>query len=607
MSFRHLTITACLLFSVVALAQTATKPKVTYSTFFNGNAQTYVTSSTADANGYQYLTGYTQASVFPTTSGAYRRTPTADSGSSTGYQTMFVAKLKRDGSGLVYSTFIANAIPSEIVVDKAGNAYVVGGLNSAAGFPITSAAWQKSCVLPNQFSCSFLLKLNAAGSAVVFSTFLNAKQCQENTGQTFEHIAVDQAGEPHVVGTAGADCFTTSNAFKETFSSQGVNPLVMKLKSDGSGVIYSTYVGGSGSDTDPASTNDWPTAITVDSNGRAIIVGDAHSLNFPTTNSAFQRTMHGGELGDAFVAKLSTDGSALLASTLIGGSDSDIAYDVTTDQFNQVYVSGTTTSKDFPVTSSAFQKTVDPGICDYQEGGEEFPCFDAFVVKLPMDFSKPTYSTYLGGPDGDEYSPKIAVDEVGHAFVAGTSNSSSFPLVKPTGDNTLSMFLSELNTAGSGLLFSTRYGAFRCCNGGETDAHGLGIDVASDPYVAGNSDYVKTTSGAFQTGGVDNVLSQGFAAQWDVPPCTLSSADRTVTICSPSSTSVPKKLLLSAGATDSKNVSAMKVYVDGTSVYSITASHFNTFVNLSAGTHRITVKAWDSVGAFAQSISVTAP
>src|SRR6266496_12977 len=597
-------VTFFVLAAAFSTAQTSTRPKVSYSTYFNGNAYTDIRASTVDAAGYQYVTGTTDASVFPTTSGAYRRTPTPDSGSQTGFRTMFVAKLNRGGTGLVYSTLIANAIPENIAIDSSGNAYVLGSLNSAVDFPTTSGAWIRRCVLSNQFGCDFVLKLNATGSGLVFSTLLNAKPCREPFGEAFRQIALDSERHPHVLGVGGPDCFTTPNAYKPTFSSLGNNAVVMKLKSDGSGVLYSTYVGGNSIGGTAGQANDWSSAIAVDANGRAVIVGYTGSSDFPTTQSAFQRTSHGDY--DAFVAKLSPDGSTLLASTLIGGSDSDTATGVSVDPFNQVYVVGSTASMDFPLTANAFQRDHDPEFCDFEEGGAEFRCTDAFVVKMPMDFSKPTYSTYLGGQDGDEFSVHVAADGVGHAFVTGTSKSTSFPLVKPTSSANLLMWLSELSIDGARLLFSTRYGTAICCTANITEPSGIGLDLANNAYISGNADGVLTTPNAFQTIGVNNVLSQGFAAKWDIPPCTLGNNDRTVTICTPASATVPNKLLLAAGATDSRNVTGIKVYVDGMAVFSIFASHFNTYLNLSPGAHLITVKAWDSVGPFSEAINILA-
>ena len=598
-----------LLATVLSTAQTATRPKVSYSTYFNGNADTVIRASTVDANGDQYLTGTTDASMFPTTPGAYRRTPTPDSSSLTGFRTMFVAKLNRGGTGLIYSTFIsASANPQGIAIDSSGNAYVVGLLNSALDFPTTSGAWQRSCVSPDHFGCSFLLKLNPTGSALAFSTLLNAKLCDENSGgQGFTQIAVDGDRHPYVLGVGGPGCFTTANAYKRTLPAGGVNSIIMKLKSDGSGVLYSTYLGGNNDEGESGFASDRPSAIAVDSNGRAIIVGSAASIDFPTTQSAFQRTSHGGENGDAFVAKLSPDGTTLLASTLIGGTDSDTATGVSVDPFNQVYVAGSTASMDFPITTNAFQRDHDPGFCDFQEGGVEFRCTDAFVVKLPMDFSKPVYSTYLGGQQGDEFSIHVAADGVGHAFVVGQSNSTKFPLVKPTSSASELMWLSELSIDGARLLFSTRYGTAICCTANTTEPSGIGLDLANNAYVAGNADGVLTTPNAFQPFPDNhNESTRGFAAKWDIPPCTLGSDDRTVTICTPASTTVPKKMLLGAGATDSRNVSGMKVYVDGIAVFSIFASHFNTYLNLSSGAHVITVKAWDNVGPFSERINILA-
>ena len=173
----------------------------------------------------------------------------------------------------------------------------------------------------------------------------------------------------------------------------GKNTLVMKFNSSGSGLVYSTYLGGYTYD-----AGDYGQAIAMDSNGRAIIAGYTSSSDFPTSGSAFQRTRRG--TADAFVAKLSTDGSALLASTLLGGSNGAAAYAVTADRFNTVYVAGRTSSTDFPITPNAPEPAPDTGICG--PSNDPGPCGDNFITKFPADFSHPVYSTYLGGPNGEE-------------------------------------------------------------------------------------------------------------------------------------------------------------------------------------------------------------
>ena len=195
---------------------------------------------------------------------------------------------------------------------------------------------------------------------------------------------------------------------------------------------------------------------------------------------------------------------------------------------------------------------------------------------------------------------------MGHAYVTGVSSSTAVPLVKPTSTTGL-MWLSELSTGGDKFLFSTRYG-----NGpnGSTVPHGIGVDLAGNAYAGGDvccsTSALQTTPNAYQTSNRSATGFAAFAAKWDIPPCTLSSTNRTVTICAPRANSVvPSHLLVSAGATDNTNVSSMKAYVDGTSKFSIAASHFNTYVDLAPGTHRITVKARDSVGSFSNTIYVT--
>lgn len=574
------------------IAQTVTRPTVSYSTYLGGSTGTSIDAAVSDANGYQYVLGSTSAKDFPTTSGAYRRTPVPYKYSTTGYSSMFVAKFNKTGSALVYSTFIATGIPLGIAVDKSGNVYVLGVVAFEGNLPITSGAWKKSC-FPDT-SCHFVFKLNATGSALSYSTYVESKACTD----AFRAIAVDSSSHPYITGWGGPGCYTTSGALKPTAVSS--DALVMKFASNGSSVLYSTYLGGD-------SGGDEGNAIIVDSAGNAIVGGNTFSTDFPTTAGAFQRSYMGGgtDYGDGFVARLNSGGSSLLASSYIGGSDDDRVMSLALDPSNQLYAAGQTYSKNFPVTPGAVKTTLDPAICDFDED-HEYPCNDAFIVKLPSDFSRPGYVTFAGGDNGGEELVRVAVDNVGHAYIVAVSASNTIPLVKPT-ETDKDMWLAELNTGGSAYLFSTRYGGPQCCAFNSfTGVRGLTVDPSGNAYIAGSTPgWVTTTSNAFQKTNPSG--SQiGFAAKWDIPPCTLGSANRTITICTPVTSAVPKKLLLAAGATDSENVTSMKVYVDGNSTFTVAGAHFNTYLNLTAGAHHITVKAWDSSGSFSTSLDVNA-
>ncbi len=592
--------------AIFAAAQTATHPTLAYSTYLSGDDDTQVLASTADANGYQYVLGWTAAADFPTTANAYRRTPSPATSCeikpTCQYQTMFVTKFNRGGTALVYSTFIGNAYPISIVIDNSGNVYAVAQQLTGGDVAATPGAWRTTC----SETCYLLFKLNSTGSALMYSTYLQGSNCEEQVGSlAFSRsnpvVAVDSAGQAHVVLTGTPKCFTTTGAFKPTMLS-GNNALVMKFTADGSGVLYSTYVGGYN-----YGAADEGLSIAMDSNDHAVIAGSTGSSDFPTSGHAFQRTRKGE--ADAFVAKLSADGSTLLASTLLGGSTTvmpdsfpaqSFGTSIAIDPFNYVYVAGRTTATDFPVSPTAPEHTPDPGMCG--PSGDQSPCGDAFLAKLPLDFSQLIYSTFLGGPNGGEFQTTVAVDRVGHAFVDGISESTQVPLVKPT-SSTGATYLAELNTFGTQFLFSTRYGS------NETQVFGIGVDLASNAYAGGTilGSGLQTTDNAYQTINMSADGNAGLAAKWDIPPCTLSSNDSYVTICTPKNgATVPQHMLLAAGATDKLTVTGMKVYVDGTSVFSIAASHFNTYVNLTTGKHRVQVKAWDSAGQFATTFYVTA-
>ncbi|HEV8306236.1 MAG TPA: SBBP repeat-containing protein, partial [Methylomirabilota bacterium] len=234
---------------------------------------------------------------------------------------------------------------------------------------------------------------------LIYSTFLGGSGADEGFG-----IAVDAAGSAYVTGwTASASFPTTAGALDTTFNGGSADAFVTKLNSTGSALVYSTYLGGSGEDKSQA--------IAVDAAGNAYVTGWTDSSDFPTTAGAFQTALGGGR--DAFVAKLNPSGSGLVYSTYLGGSGNESNVDfspgIALDAAGNAYVTGGTSSSNFPTTAGAFQTSL---------GGS----FDAFVTKLNPTGTALVYSTYLGG-SGDDQGHGIQVDASGHAYVTGYTGS----------------------------------------------------------------------------------------------------------------------------------------------------------------------------------------
>ena len=226
---------------------------------------------------------------------------------------------------------------------------------------------------------------------------------------------------------------------------------------------YATYFGGSG--------NDQGSGIVVDSSGDAYITGVTQSTDFPTMNS-FQSASGGYE--DVFVAELNPAGTALVYSTYLGGSGNDQGAGIAVDSLGDAYVTGGTSSTDFPTTLGALQTML--------SGGS-----NAFVTEINPTGSALVYSTYLGG-SGNDQGAGIAVDSSGDAYLTGTTNSSNFPTtpgaVQTTCgggcNNTGDAFVTELNPAGTALVYSTYLGG-----SGNDQGAGIAVDSLGDAYITG--------------------------------------------------------------------------------------------------------------------------
>src|SRR5712675_1074542 len=372
---------------------------------------------------------------------------------------------------LSYSTYLGGSGDNSgrsIAVDADGNAYVTG--TASAGFPTTAGAFQPT---GSGMSDAFVSKLNPAGSALVYSTYLGGSGSDAASG-----ISVDAAGNAYVAGgTISIDFPTTAGAFQATLAGSG-NAFVAKLDPTGSALVYSTYLGGSSA----GALGDSASGIAVDAGGNAYVTGLTHSTNFPTTAGAFQTTFSDPSNTvdpDAFVTKLNPTGSALVYSTYLGGSRFDSGAGIAVDGAGNAYVTGATQSGNFPTTAGAFQTA-------FKSGSNVNS--DVFVTKLDSTGSSLVYSTYLGG-GSDESGAGIAVDSSGSAYVTGRTNSSDFPTTPgvfqqpATPYGLYDAFVSKVDPAGSSLVYSARLGG----SSSDDTGSGIAVDAGGNAYVTGTT------------------------------------------------------------------------------------------------------------------------
>lgn len=375
-----------------------------YSTYLGGTFGSRGNAIAVDSSGSAYVTGETTSNDFPTTMGAYiTNVGTFD------VDDAFVTKLKPDGSGLVYSSYLgdnhslhgvgAADIGFGIALDSNNDAYVTGATDST-GFPTTMGAFETS--LPFG-SSAFVTKFKADGSGVFYSTFLG-----EIVPGFFNGIAVDSSGNAYVAQSTASGCPATMGAYK-TMPLGNFDGCLSKLSTDGTGLVYSTYFGGSDSEL--------VYAVAVDATNHAYVTGSTASRDYPTTAGAFQETSAGGT--SAFVTKFKDDGTDLVYSTYLGGGDAgsgdDSGFAIALNSVDEAYVTGDF-SFTFPTTPGAFMR-IKPG---------EPSVLNGFVTKLAADGSSLVYSTYLGGEQRDQ-GFGIAVDSFGNAYVTGQTLSANFP------------------------------------------------------------------------------------------------------------------------------------------------------------------------------------
>jgi len=369
-----------------------------WATYLGGSGEERGHGIALDPAGNVFVTGRTNSADFPTTAGSLDTT-------FNGNVDAFVAKLNADGSSLAYSTFLGGSEfeidqgfdsmarqVGGIAVDAAGNAYVTGETTSP-DFPTTAGAFRT--LFPG-FIDAYVSKLNASGTALVYSTFLGGTDADRGLD-----IQVDAGGNAYVTGEAVSGDFpTTAGAFQPGKAGGFSDAFITKLNAQGSSLVYSSYLGGTGSE--------FPGRMALDMAGQAYLIGSTASFDFPTTAGAFQ-PVKASNGSDAYITKVNAAGTSMVYSTHLGGAfGGESGTDIDVDGSGQAYVTGSTGSGTFPLAGS-FQP----------RGGMN----DAFVSGLNAAGSALIYSSYLGG-GRDDVGNGIAIDGSRTAHIVGQTNSS---------------------------------------------------------------------------------------------------------------------------------------------------------------------------------------
>jgi len=380
----------------------ATGTALVYSTYIGGFIDDYGTAIAVDESGNAYVTGYTWSTDYDVTPGAFQTTKSTTTLSETD---VFVTKLNATGTALVYSTYIGGISDDRgnaIAVDGSGNAYVTGYTEST-DYDVTPGAFQTT---KGGGRDVFVTKLNATGTALVYSTYIGGSASDEGYG-----IAVDGSGNAYVTGYAGSGYDVTPGAFQTTYRGN-LDVFVTKLNATGTALVYSTYIGGSG--------RDEGYAIAVDGNGNAYVTGETSSTDYDVTPGAFQTTNGGGR--DVFVTKLNATGTALVYSTYIGGSSSEEGYAIAVDGSGNAYVTGETSSTDYDVTQGALQTT---------KGGYS----DVFVTKVCHStiIGNVCQPSSLSGGGGGGPRWRVYPNPTSGSFTIESSEDGTFELINDLG------------------------------------------------------------------------------------------------------------------------------------------------------------------------------
>ncbi len=469
-------------------------PVMWYSSYLGGSGPDQAASIAVDSANNVYVAGFTQSLDFP----KVNQIPGAcQVGCDSGNDDAFVTKIDPSGKTLVYSSYLGGSggdSASAIAVDSAGNVYLTGGGNSS-DFPRVNqiaGACLGSCGHGSN-NDAFVTKINAAGNALVYSSVIGGSGDEDDGG--FAGIAVDSAGNAYLTGNTNSTDFPQVNqipgACNGTCGSGSTDVFVTKVNAPGSALVYSSYLGGSGTDIG--------FGIAVDGAGNAYLTGLIGSLDFPRIHQisgACNGSCGAGTNYDVYATKINAAGSALVYSSYLGGSEDDYGRGIAVDSSGNAYLAGRASSSDFPVVNQI------PGACPGNS------C-SAFAAKINAAGTEFVYSSRFGGTNGVGQAHAIAVDNAGSAYVTGETQASDFPRLNQiigaclgscgTGAN-VDGFVTKIDAAGSGLVYSSYLGGSGDDNGGSFVCNAaVAVDSAQNAYLSGC-----TLSTDFPRGRIEN-------------------------------------------------------------------------------------------------------
>lgn len=447
-------------------------PLLSYSTYLGGNLSDTAHAIAVNDLGEACVTGVTTSMYFPRTSGAFQ--PTLHSSTDA-----FISRFSADGSTLLASTFWGGSDPStigySIAVDSDHNMYV-GGTTSSSDLYTSPDAFQSSTDgYPHSLPSGFIVKISANGMNAPYATYLGA------AGATnLNHIALDDQNCVYAAGnTTASDFPVTPGVFQPALPAPGMpTGFISKLSADGTSLVYSTLLGGTGDDD--------ILGITLDGQYNAYVTGGTQSNDFPITPGAYE-TIYPGAYS-AFVSKISPDATALIYSTYLGGAESATTGNaIAIDALNRAHICGLTSTTDFPTTPGVFQPVF---------GGTEE---NAFVSIFDESGSQLVASTFIGTSSYNE-AKSIAVDSMGLVYITGFTTSDAFPITPnrfPSSyQGSMDCFVTVLQANLNALVVSYYWGGSN-----QDEAYGLAIGGPGIIYITGGTSSVDfpITPDAFQT------------------------------------------------------------------------------------------------------------